>query len=145
MFVLHKYVFTGLIIICVWVLSPTGEKQKYTVKVSKDDYPESVTREAILKKLKCMKMTKEQQQNCAREYQHSYLLKVCGIDQYLLERYPLSQYKVSIIKFYLHISEKNVLYDPCCFINPDALYLKSVLPENGFLMGMHLASILENI
>lgn len=106
MFVLHKYVFTGLIIICVWVLSPTGEKQKYTVKVSKDDYPESVTREAILKKLKCMKMTKEQQQNCAREYQHSYLLKVCGIDQYLLERYPLSQYKVSIIKFYIRISEK---------------------------------------
>ncbi|PRD35280.1 UNVERIFIED_CONTAM: Pik3ca [Trichonephila clavipes] len=81
------------VIVCVWVLSPTGEKQKYTVKVSKDDYPESVTQEAILKKLKCMKLTKEQQKERAREHQHSYLLKVCGIDQYLLERFPLSQYK----------------------------------------------------
>lgn len=97
MFLIIDIFSTGLVIICVWVLSPTGEKQKYTVKVSKDDYPESVTREAILKKLKCMKMTKEQQQICAREYQHSYLLKVCGIDQYLLERFPLSQYKVSSI------------------------------------------------
>lgn len=88
---------------CVWVLSPTGEKQKYTVKVSKDDYPESVTQEAILKKLKCMKLTKEQQKERAREHQHSYLLKVCGIDQYLLERFPLSQYKVSCVKIYTYL------------------------------------------
>ncbi|GIY18285.1 hypothetical protein CDAR_473592 [Caerostris darwini] len=90
---LEKKLDKGLVIVCVWVLSPTGEKQKYTVKVSKDDYPESVTQEAILKKLKCMKLTKEQQKERAREHQHSYLLKVCGIDQYLLERFPLSQYK----------------------------------------------------
>ncbi|XP_035226902.1 phosphatidylinositol 4,5-bisphosphate 3-kinase catalytic subunit alpha isoform-like isoform X2 [Stegodyphus dumicola] len=90
---LEKKLDKGLVIVCVWVLSPTGEKQKYTVKVSKDAYPESVTHEAILKKLKCMKMSKEQQQHCAREHQHSYLLKVCGIDEYLLERFPLAQYK----------------------------------------------------
>lgn len=90
---LEKKLDKGLIIICVWVLSPTGEKQKYTVKVSKDAYPESITQEAILKKLKCMKLTKEQQQQRAREHQRSYLLKVCGIDQYLLTGFPIAQYK----------------------------------------------------
>lgn len=90
---LEKKFDKGLIIVCVWVLSSTGEKQKYTVKVPKDAYPENITQETILKNLKCSKMTKEQQQQSAREHQCSYLLKVCGIDQYLLERFPICQYK----------------------------------------------------
>ena len=36
----------------------------------------------------------EEIQKCVDEYQDTYILKVCGCNQYLLEKYPLSQYKV---------------------------------------------------
>lgn len=90
---IEKKLEIGLVIVCVWVLSPTGDKQKYTVKVAKDAFPESIIAEAILKKTKCMRLTREQQEQCVQDHQDSYLLKVCGCDEYLLERYPVSQYK----------------------------------------------------
>ncbi|KAG1683794.1 Phosphatidylinositol 4,5-bisphosphate 3-kinase catalytic subunit alpha isoform [Nymphon striatum] len=83
----------GTIIICVWVLSSTGDKQKYTVRVPKDAYPEKITAEAILKKVKSMLLPKAQQQQKVQEHVQSYLLKVCGYEQYLLAQYPICQYK----------------------------------------------------
>ncbi|XP_062813512.1 phosphatidylinositol 4,5-bisphosphate 3-kinase catalytic subunit alpha isoform isoform X3 [Anolis carolinensis] len=40
-----------------------------------------------------MHLSPEQLRLCVQEYQGKYLLKVCGCDEYLLEKYPLSQYK----------------------------------------------------
>lgn len=150
---LERKLDKGLVIICVWVLSPTGEKQKYTVKVPKDDYPESITREAILKKLKCMKMTKEEQHTCAWEYQHSYLLKVCGIDQYLLERFPLSQYKyirnciaIGKIPELMLMSKEGVCstIPHCEFHMPSFLRRAPPLPSNEETMSLwHIDAMLR--
>ena len=85
----------GKIIICIWVVSANGDRQKYTVKVSHKAYPEHVIAEAIRKKTRSMHMTPEQQKKCVQEYRDSYLLKICGVEQFLLEGYPISQYKVS--------------------------------------------------
>lgn len=82
-------------IVCVWVLSSTGDKQKYTVRVPKDAYPEGITAEALLKKFKSMLLPKDQMQLKVQEYVKSYLLKVCGCEQYLLAKYPICQYKVN--------------------------------------------------
>ncbi|XP_013776261.1 phosphatidylinositol 4,5-bisphosphate 3-kinase catalytic subunit alpha isoform-like [Limulus polyphemus] len=95
----------GLLIVCVWVLSYGGEKQKYTVKVPKDAYPESITQEVIMKTLKCTKLTREEQRQQAQEHQKKYLLKVCGVDQYLLGRYPITQYKIYVKTGIFHGTE----------------------------------------
>ena len=81
--------------ICIWVLLQNGDRQKYTVKVAHPSTPEYVIAEAIRKRTRSMHMTSEQQRQCIVEYQHTYLLKVCGCDQFLLENHPISQYKVS--------------------------------------------------
>uniref|UniRef100_T1J0V3 Phosphatidylinositol-4,5-bisphosphate 3-kinase n=1 Tax=Strigamia maritima TaxID=126957 RepID=T1J0V3_STRMM len=83
----------GLLIVCIWVLSPIGEKQKYNIKIAQEATPEEVIGETILKKIVGMQLSKEDQQKCIDEYQDSYLLKVCGCDEYLLEQYPMCQYK----------------------------------------------------
>ncbi|GAB6018709.1 Phosphatidylinositol 4,5-bisphosphate 3-kinase catalytic subunit alpha isoform [Chamberlinius hualienensis] len=84
----------GLIIVCVWVLSNNGDKQKYTVKVAFNCYPETIIGEAILRKTKSMKMTKEEQQRSIQDHLNKYLLKVCGIDEYFISpNHPISQYK----------------------------------------------------
>ncbi|MGH0154604.1 UNVERIFIED_CONTAM: hypothetical protein FKN15_031362 [Acipenser sinensis] len=49
--------------------------------------------EAIRKKTRSMLLSPEQLKMCVQEYQGKYILKVCGCDEYLLEKYPLSQYK----------------------------------------------------
>lgn len=90
---LERKLDKGLVMVCVWVLSSMGEKQKHTLSVHKDTRPENVIKEAILKKLKCSNMHKEQQLAKAQEYQKHYLLKVCGVNQYLLKTYPLCRYK----------------------------------------------------
>lgn len=41
-----------------------------------------------------MLLSPEQLKMCVQEYQSKYILKVCGCDEYLLEKYPISQYKV---------------------------------------------------
>lgn len=79
----------------IWVIvSPSNDKQKYTLKINHDYGPEQVIAEAIRKKTRSMLLSQEQLKMCVQEYQGKYILKVCGCDEYLLEKYPLSQYKV---------------------------------------------------
>lgn len=80
----------------IWVIvSPSNDKQKYTLKINHDCVPEHVIAEAIRKKTRSMLLSHEQLKMCVQEYQGKYILKVCGCDEYLLEKYPLSQYKVN--------------------------------------------------
>ncbi|KAM4659856.1 phosphatidylinositol 4,5-bisphosphate 3-kinase catalytic subunit alpha isoform 3-T17 [Amazona ochrocephala] len=84
----------GQIIVVIWVIvSPNNDKQKYTLKINHDCVPEQVIAEAIRKKTRSMLLSSEQLKLCVLEYQGKYILKVCGCDEYLLEKYPLSQYK----------------------------------------------------
>lgn len=86
---------SGQIIVVIWVIvSPSNDKQKYTLKINHDYVPEQVIAEAIRKKTRSMLLSQEQLKMCVQEYQGKYILKVCGCDEYLLEKYPLSQYKV---------------------------------------------------
>lgn len=86
----------GQIIVVIWVIvSPNNDKQKYTLKINHDCVPEQVIAEAIRKKTRSMLLSSEQLKLCVLEYQGKYILKVCGCDEYFLEKYPLSQYKVS--------------------------------------------------
>jgi len=85
---------SGQLIICIWVVSSNGDRQKYTVKVSHKATPEEVIAEAIRRRTRLMNMSAEQQRQCVLEYQDSYVLKVCGCEQFLLEKVPVSQYKV---------------------------------------------------
>ena len=55
-----------------------------------------VIAEAIRKKTRSMLLSPEQLKMCVQEYQGKYILKVCGCDEYLLEKYPISQYKVRV-------------------------------------------------
>lgn len=57
-----------------------------------------VIAEAIRKKTRSMLLSPEQLKMCVQEYQGKYILKVCGCDEYLLEKYPISQYKVRHIR-----------------------------------------------
>ncbi|KAI4580468.1 hypothetical protein MJG53_020306 [Ovis ammon polii x Ovis aries] len=84
----------GQIIVVIWVIvSPNNDKQKYTLKINHDCVPEQVIAEAIRKKTRSMLLSSEQLKLCVLEYQGKYILKVCGCDEYFLEKYPLSQYK----------------------------------------------------
>lgn len=60
--------------------------------------PQKVIAEAIRKKTRSMLLSPEQLKMCVQEYQGKYILKVCGCDEYLLEKYPISQYKVTSMK-----------------------------------------------
>ena len=86
---------SGKLIICIWVVSANGDRQKYTVKVPHSATPEQVIAEAIRRRTRSMQMTPEQQKQCVLEYQDSYALKVCGCDQFLLAKHAVSQYRVS--------------------------------------------------
>uniref|UniRef100_H2M7Z5 phosphatidylinositol-4,5-bisphosphate 3-kinase n=1 Tax=Oryzias latipes TaxID=8090 RepID=H2M7Z5_ORYLA len=91
---LDKGWVTGQIIVVIWVIvSPNNDKQKYTLKINHDCVPEQVIAEAIRKKTRSMLLSPEQLKMCVQEYQGKYILKVCGCDEYLLEKYPISQYK----------------------------------------------------
>ncbi|RXM94584.1 Phosphatidylinositol 4,5-bisphosphate 3-kinase catalytic subunit alpha isoform [Acipenser ruthenus] len=97
---LPKHIYSkldkGRLIVTIWVIvSPTNDKQKYTLKTPHDCLPEQVIAEAIRKKTRSMHLSPEQLRLCLREYQGKYILKVCGCDEYMLERHPLSQYKFS--------------------------------------------------
>ncbi|KAK2090739.1 Phosphatidylinositol 4,5-bisphosphate 3-kinase catalytic subunit alpha isoform [Saguinus oedipus] len=87
----------GQIIVVIWVIvSPNNDKQKYTLKINHDCVPEQVIAEAIRKKTRSMLLSSEQLKLCVLEYQGKYILKVCGCDEYFLEKYPLSQYKIYV-------------------------------------------------
>lgn len=66
-------------------------------------YPKKVIAEAIRKKTRSMLLSPEQLKMCVQEYQGKYILKVCGCDEYLLEKYPISQYKVTCMS--RHVSK----------------------------------------
>lgn len=99
------YSIPGQIIVVIWVIvSPNNDKQKYTLKINHDYVPEQVIAEAIRKKTRSMLLSSEQLKLCVLEYQGKYILKVCGCDEYLLEKHPLSQYKVSNIFYILEFN-----------------------------------------
>lgn len=91
----------GKLIICIWVVSVNGDRQKYTVKVSHMATPEEVIAEAIRKRTRIMQMSPEDQRKCVKEYKDSYVLKVCGCEQFLLAKYSVSQYKVSNLPIFI--------------------------------------------
>ncbi|XP_059573268.1 phosphatidylinositol 4,5-bisphosphate 3-kinase catalytic subunit alpha isoform-like [Alligator mississippiensis] len=83
----------GRLRVAIWVITPPSNKRKYMLKVSHACVPEQVIAEAIRKQGWGMLLSPEQLKRCVLEYQGNYVLKVCGCNEYLLEKYPLSQYK----------------------------------------------------
>lgn len=100
--------------ICIWVVSSNGDRQKYTVKVDYWSTPEQVIAEAIRKKTRSMHMTAEQQRKCVQDYQSSYILKVCGCDEFLLEQFPMCQYKVWNSGMCVHVGKHTFYAESMC-------------------------------
>uniref|UniRef100_A0A3B4Y8E4 Phosphatidylinositol 4,5-bisphosphate 3-kinase catalytic subunit alpha isoform n=1 Tax=Seriola lalandi dorsalis TaxID=1841481 RepID=A0A3B4Y8E4_SERLL len=116
----------GRLIVTIWVIvSPSNSKQKYTLKVSHDSLPEQLIAESIRKKSRSMHLSPQQLRLCVQEYQGQYILKVCGCDEYLLEKYPLSQYKY--IRSCIIVGRLPHLM----LVSKDSLY--SQLPASGFV------------
>lgn len=69
-----------------------------------------------------MLLSPEQLKMCVQEYQGKYILKVCGCDEYLLEKYPISQYKVRDWR-----ANDQVLYESIGFVKIKSLNTKSYL------------------
>ena len=63
----------------------------------------------------------EQQRQCVRDYQDSYVLKICGVDQFLLAEYPTSQYKVNLL---VYISFSNLFSPRIIFQSKDCQLLR---------------------
>jgi hypothetical protein len=59
--------------------------------------PEEVIAEAIRRKLRLMCLSPEKQRMCLADHVDTFMLKVCGCEQFLLDKYPISQFKVWII------------------------------------------------
>ncbi|KYO26296.1 hypothetical protein Y1Q_0018542 [Alligator mississippiensis] len=83
----------GQMVVAVWVVASLNNKQKYPVKISHDCVPEHAIAEAVRAQTRSASLSPEQLKRRVLKYQDKYVLKVCGCDEYLLERYPLSQYK----------------------------------------------------
>ncbi|XP_043932276.1 phosphatidylinositol 4,5-bisphosphate 3-kinase catalytic subunit alpha isoform-like [Protopterus annectens] len=117
----------GRIIVAIWVImSPSNDKHKYTLIMPHDCLPEQVIAEAIRKKTRSMHLSPEQLKLCVQEYQGKYILKVCGCDEYLLEKYPLSQYK------YIRNCISVGWLPHLMLMSKESLY--SQLPQNTFVM-----------
>lgn len=71
-----------------------------------------VIAEAIRKKTRSMLLSPEQLKMCVQEYQGKYILKVCGCDEYLLEKYPISQYKVRDVSAAIPVHKLNIEWHP---------------------------------
>ena len=82
-------------IISIWQLSPSCEKQKYTVAVNYKDTPLHVIRHAIHKSIRNSDhiQTETEKSRVVEQFQSQYLLKVAGSDQYFLQNCQISQYK----------------------------------------------------
>ncbi|XP_016382436.1 phosphatidylinositol 4,5-bisphosphate 3-kinase catalytic subunit alpha isoform-like [Sinocyclocheilus rhinocerous] len=116
----------GRLIVTIWVIvSPSNSKQKYTLKITHDSLPEQLIAEAIRKKTRSMHLSAQQLRLCVQEYQGQYMLKVCGCDEYLLEKHPLSQYKY--IRSCITLGRLPHLM----LVSKDSLY--SQLPSSGFM------------
>ena len=99
---------------CVWVVQQDKSRNKYTVGLPHTVRPNEVIAETIRRRSRNLGRTKEATERCIEGYSHTYVLKVCGCDQFLFEGYPLSQYKVSMcstqqVNTYFRV-DKLVLY-----------------------------------
>ncbi len=85
----------GSIMIAVWSLSDTLDKQKHTIAVHHTSTPQDIIREAIFYRIKKSDAYKTQEDKIrvVNDHKDSYVLKVAGSDQHLLENCPISQYK----------------------------------------------------
>ncbi|XP_046333765.2 phosphatidylinositol 4,5-bisphosphate 3-kinase catalytic subunit alpha isoform-like [Haliotis rufescens] len=81
------------LIICIWVVKSDGNRNKYSMKVSHNASPTDVIAEAIRHRSHIMNVSKEHSEKYVDGYRHTYVLKVCGCDQFLLADCPISQYK----------------------------------------------------
>ena len=84
----------GRVTVCIWVISSSGQQKKYTSKIAHDCKPEDIIAETIRKRTESMSLSMAQQQRCVEEYKGTYVLKVCGCDEYIMDDYPISQFKV---------------------------------------------------
>ncbi|XP_065319606.1 phosphatidylinositol 4,5-bisphosphate 3-kinase catalytic subunit alpha isoform-like isoform X2 [Gordionus sp. m RMFG-2023] len=85
------------LIICVWVLSPHGERQKFTVKVHYSRRPDDVI-ETVARKARGGKNSSRRGAfeiaRCVANYRRGCTLKVCGREEYLLKTdIPLWRYR----------------------------------------------------
>ncbi|XP_033641996.1 phosphatidylinositol 4,5-bisphosphate 3-kinase catalytic subunit alpha isoform-like [Asterias rubens] len=83
----------GRVTVCIWVISSSGQQKKYTSKIAHDCKPEDIIAETIRKRTESMSLSMAQQQRCVEEYKGTYVLKVCGCDEYIMDDYPISQFK----------------------------------------------------
>ncbi|KAK3090339.1 hypothetical protein FSP39_011033 [Pinctada imbricata] len=90
---LTKQTPSNHVIICIWIVSEEGIRNKFSVSVPHTSRPIDVIAETIRRRGRLMNITKEQVEGLIETYRTSYALKVCGCDEFLLEDYPLSQYK----------------------------------------------------
>ncbi|KAJ8319750.1 hypothetical protein KUTeg_001337, partial [Tegillarca granosa] len=81
------------VVVCIWVVSDDGSRNKFSVKILHSSCPSDVIAETIRRRSRIMGITKEHAERCIEEYGHTYALKVCGCDQFLLQECPISQYK----------------------------------------------------
>ncbi|XP_077998309.1 phosphatidylinositol 4,5-bisphosphate 3-kinase catalytic subunit alpha isoform-like [Glandiceps talaboti] len=123
---LAKKLDKGQIIVQIWVISAAGDKQKYTIKINHNALPEDVIAETIRKKTRSMDLTQQQQQRCVDEYKGTYVLKVCGCDEYLLGTYPITQYK------YIQQCISKEDYPQLMLMSKESVF--NSLPKNEFIM-----------
>ncbi|KAL4221541.1 Phosphatidylinositol 4 [Mactra antiquata] len=83
-----KYIY-----VMIWVVQADGSRNKYTVKLPHTAKPNDVVAESIRRRSRNMGRSKEEAERCIEGYSHTYVLKLCGCDQFLFEGYPISQYK----------------------------------------------------
>ena len=91
----EKLIDKDKFIISIWQLSPSCEKQKYTVAVNQSDTPLAVIRHALFKSIRNMDniQTDMDRARVVDQFQSQYLLKVAGSDQYFLKNCEITQYK----------------------------------------------------
>jgi len=94
---LFCYAVQKNILVCLWIVASIRESSKITMKVHFDATPEDVIAESIRRKIRTMNVSAEQQQKCVTTHVTSYILKVCGCEEFLLGNNPISQYKVCTI------------------------------------------------
>ncbi|EFX69553.1 hypothetical protein DAPPUDRAFT_300912 [Daphnia pulex] len=134
---IEKKLDRGEIILCIWQLANDGaDQQKLTVRVSKDAFPETVVAEAIGKKSKSLRMSREQQIQLIDEHQKSFVLKVCGTQEFLLERYAICQYK-----YIRHCLAKGEIPQLCLFSRREVY---ASLPENTLHIPSYMRRTLPN-
>ncbi|XP_045163414.2 phosphatidylinositol 4,5-bisphosphate 3-kinase catalytic subunit alpha isoform-like [Mercenaria mercenaria] len=81
------------IYVCIWVVQQDKSRNKYTVKLPHTAKPNDVIAETIRRRSRNMGRNKEEIERCIEGFSHTYVLKVCGCDQFLFEGYPISQYR----------------------------------------------------